>query len=168
MEGLKQISSFILLLILQVLIFNHLNVWGYLNAYVYILFVLLLPMTYSRATVLILAFIMGGCIDIFENSGGVHIAATVFLGWIRRPLLSVATQKRGVDFENLRIGRLSLGNFAIYAILGIFIHHFLLFIIESSQFKDIGTVMVRTLVSTAFTFIFVMMVHLWNYRKKKD
>lgn len=166
MEGLKQISSFILLLLLQILIFNHFNVSGWLNPYVYVLFVLMLPMTYSRATVLILAFVMGGCIDIFENSGGVHIAATVFLGWIRRPLLRVATQKRGVDFENLRIGRLTLSNFAIYAIVGVFIHHFLLFLIESSQLRDIGTVMVRTVVSTGFTFIFVMMVHLWNFRKK--
>lgn len=166
MEGLKQISSFILLLLLQILIFNHINAFGYLNPYVYVLFVLMLPMTYSRATVLILAFLVGGCVDIFENSGGVHIAATVFLAWIRRPLLRVATQKRGVDFENLRIGRLTLGNFAIYAIIGVFIHHFLLFIIESSQFRDVGTVMVRTLVSTGFTFIFVMMVHLWNFRKK--
>tara|TARA_R110000850_G_scaffold108382_2_gene220679 strand:+ start:30 stop:533 length:504 start_codon:yes stop_codon:yes gene_type:complete len=166
MEGLKQISSFILLLLLQILIFNHINVFGYLNPYVYVLFILMLPMNYSRATVLILAFIMGGCVDVFENSGGVHIAASVFLGWIRRPLLRVATQKRGVDFENLRIGRLSLSNFALYGILGVFIHHFFLFLIESSQLRDIGTVMVRTLVSTGFTFIFVMMVHLWNFRKK--
>ncbi len=166
MDGLKQISSFILLLLLQVLIFNNLNVFGYLNPYIYILFVLMLPMNYSRATVMILAFLMGGCIDIFENSGGVHIAATVFLAWIRRPLLRVATQKRGIDFENLRIGRLTLSNFTTYAILGVFIHHFLLFIIESSQLRDIGTVMVRTLVSTGFTFIFVLLVHLWNFRKK--
>lgn len=166
MEGLKQISSFLLLLLLQILIFNNINVWGYLNPYVYVLFILMLPMNYSRASVLVLAFIMGFCVDIFENSGGIHIAASVFLGWIRRPLLRVATQKRGVDFENLRIGRLSFSNFALYTILGVFIHHFLLFLIESYRLADIGTVMVRTLVSTTFTFIFVILVHLWNFRKK--
>lgn len=166
MDSIKQISSFLLLLLLQVLIFNNILFMGYLNPYVYVLFILMLPMTYSRIAVLLLAFVMGACIDIFENSGGVHIAASVFLAWIRRPLLRVATQKRGLDFENLRIGKMSFSNFSLYALLAIFIHHLMLFLIESFQLADIGTVMVRTVISSIFTFIFVLLVQLWNFRKK--
>ncbi len=166
MDAIKQIWSFLVIVILQVLLFNHILFMGYLNPYIYVIFVLLLPMSYSRASILLLAFLLGASIDVFENSGGVHIAATVFLAWIRRPLLRVATQKRGVDFENLRIRKLSSGNFSVYALSGIFIHHFFLFLIESYQLTDLGTVMVRTVVSTVFTFIFVLLIQLWNFRKK--
>lgn len=166
MNIVKQISSFVLLVLLQILIFNNILFLGYLNPYIYIIFILLLPVNTPRAAVLLLAFLIGFCIDIFENSGGVHIAATVFLAFIRRPLLRVATQKRGVDFENLRIGRLPFRSLLVYGLMGIFIHHFILFLIESFQFSDIGTVLVRTLISTIFTFIFVLLVQLWSYRKK--
>lgn len=166
MSNLKQIWSFLIFMLLQVLVFNEISFLKYLNPYVYIIFILLLPMSYSGVTVLLLAFLMGTFIDISENTGGIHVAASVFLAWIRKPLLSIATQKRGVDFDSLRIDRLPLRNFAVYALLGVFLHHLVLFLVESSKPSQIGMIMVRTSVSGIFTFIFVILVQLWNFRKK--
>ena len=124
MDQLRQISSFIFILLMQVLLFNNFMFMGYLNPYVYILFIVLLPMNYSRTTVLLLAFLLGALVDMFENSGGVHAAATVLIAVLRRPLLQLSTQKRGVDFETLRISKMPLRNFIIYAALAVIIHHF--------------------------------------------
>lgn len=162
----RNILSFLALILFQVFILNNILYSGYLNPYVYILFIMMLPVKASRTTVLVLAFFLGLCIDMFENSGGVHIAATVFLAFIRLPLLRVATQKRGEDFISIKPNKLRLGNLIIYVLLCIVIHHFLLFLIESYSFQDIGTVLVRTMMSSIFTFIFVLLVQLWNYRKK--
>ncbi len=166
MDFIKQISSFIILLLLQIIVFNNFMFMGYLNPYVYILFIIMLPMNYSRTAVLLLAFAMGACVDIFENSGGVHTAATVFLAFVRRPLLQLSTQKRGIDFESLRIGKLPFSSFAPYAMLAVFVHHFMLFLIESYQLSDIGHVFIRTLASSLFTFVFIFLIHLWNFKKK--
>ncbi|WP_417608436.1 rod shape-determining protein MreD [Owenweeksia hongkongensis] len=162
----RNILSFLVLVLFQVFILNNIDYSGYLNPYVYILFVMMLPVKVPRSTVLILAFLIGLCIDMFENSGGVHIAATVFLAYIRIPLLKVATQKRGEDFLSVKPSKLGLGNLIVYALLCILIHHFLLFLIESYSFRDIGTVLVRTMMSSIFTFVFVLLVQLWNFRKK--
>lgn len=166
MTNMKLIGSFLLLVFVQVFLLNNILFMGYLNPYVYILFIMMLPVTMPRGTVLILAFLMGLCIDMFENSGGVHIAATVLLAQIRLPLMKVATQKRGDDFLSINPHKLRLTNLIVYALLSIFIHHFVLFFIESYSFKNLDTVLMRTIVSSMFTFAFVILVQLWNYRQK--
>lgn len=166
MNIFRHITSFILLVILQVFIFNNIFFRGYLNPYVYIIFILFLPLNVNRSTVMILAFLIGMCIDIFENSGGIHIAASVFLAYARRPLLRISSRKQGADFEDIRINKLAFGNLMLYLLLGIFLHHLVLFIIESFSFNDIGIILVRTGVSGAFTFLFVLLLQLMNFRKK--
>lgn len=166
MPVIRQILSFIGIVLVQVFIFNNILFHGYLNPYVYLIFILFLPIKMPRPLVLLCAFALGFCIDIFENSGGVHIAASVFLAYFRLPLLKVAARKRGEDFKSVRMRNLSLPSISIYCFSGIFIHHFLLFMIESYSLLSIGTVLVRTFLSSFFTFVFVLAIQLWNFRKK--
>lgn len=167
MSPLRIIAAFLFWALLQVLVLNHFFVFGYLNPYAYIAFILFLPLRSSRTMVLLLAFLLGMVIDIFENSGGVHIAATVFLAFIRRPILRFASQKSRMDFESIVIKKLGLATLSAYLLIAIFIHHFLLFLIESFHFNDIGTVLLRTIISTIFTFVIIFVVRLWNFRKKE-
>lgn len=164
MSILKQILGFIFLVALQVLVFNNILFAGYLNPYIYLIFILFLPVITPRAYVLLLAFLIGFIIDLFENSGGVHIAATVFLAFVRPLLLQIASRKRGSDFEELKIRNLETGNFLVYAILAIFVHHFVLFAIEAYDFTRLGTILARTAVSSAFTLLFVFLWRLWGRR----
>ena len=166
MGAIRYILSFILLVLLQVLIFNNILFYGYLNPYIYVAFILWLPLSTGRGNVLLLAFMLGLCIDLFENSGGVHIAASVLLAYFRRPLLRLTTRKQGADFEDLNINRLQTGNMVVYALVAILLHHYALFLIESYSFRDLGTVLVRTLMSSIFTFIFVLLLQLWRFRRK--
>lgn len=166
MSIVRQVLFFVFLVLLQVLVLNNIAFSGYLNPYVYILFLLLLPVSMDRSYELLLAFALGFCIDIFENSGGVHIAATVLLSFFRRPIMSLASQKQGQDFEEIVIEKLPLTNQLIYFALAILLHHFALFIIESFSFSDIGTILVRTLMSGLFTGLFIILVQLWRLRQK--
>lgn len=166
MDPLRHIIRFAGLVLLQVLVLNNILFYGYLNPYVYVLFILLLPQQTSRGWLLILAFLMGACIDLFENSGGVHIAATVALAWLRPVLLRTATRKRGTDFEELRIDRLGLSSRITYTGLAVFIHHFLLFALEAYRLADLGTVLVRSFVSSIFTAVFILILQLWQMQKK--
>jgi hypothetical protein len=130
--------------------------------------VLYLPVNTSRAYVLLLCFALGLVIDIFENSGGIHTSSTLLLGLVRLGLLKSASQRIGDDFENMRIGELGLVNLILYSGLGIFIHHFSLFMWEAFRFSDVGIVLLRTLYSTAFTLIFVLFIQLWNFRRRRS
>lgn len=166
MTLIKQSIFFIFLVLLQVLVLNNVAFAGFLNPYVYVLFILLFPVSSSRIYEMLIAFILGLSIDLFENSGGVHIAATVLLSFMRRAILRLSTQKQGQDFEEISIEKLPLTNQLVYFSLAIFLHHFTLFLIESFSFQNIGTILVRTLISGLFTGVFIILVQLWRLRPK--
>lgn len=166
MNTFRQIVFFMFLVLLQVLILNNIFFFGYLNPYVYIVFVLLMPVSARRSQVLITAFLLGLMIDMFENTGGVHIAASVLLAYLRRPILRISTRRQGQDFEEIQIHRLPLTNQLSYFALGIFVHHLALFLLENFSLQNPGTILARTLVSSIFTSVFVLLLQLWRYRKK--
>ena len=66
---------FIVLVLTQVLILNHINLFGYVNPYLYILFIILYPLTGNKSLLIALGFILGLTMDMFGDSGGIHAAA---------------------------------------------------------------------------------------------
>lgn len=168
MQAIKYIVWFIAIVLAQTLLFNNIFFAGYLNPYIYLIFILFLPVNTSRVLLLIASFILGWCIDIFENSGGVHIAASVVLGFVRPYLLKLSIQRQESEIENLQIQRLPILTYSIYTLLAIFIHHLILFTIEAFSFSGFGTTLLRTLYSSLFTFLFILVVRLWNFRRRTD
>lgn len=137
-----------------------------MNPYLYIIYLLYLPVTTSRTSILIVGFLLGLSIDFFENSGGVHAAATTLLAYLRIFLLRTASRSQGTDLNELKIKNLSLPALLLYALTGVFIHHFSIFSLEAFDWKNTGTVLVRTIYSTLFTFIFVLIYQFWNFRRR--
>ncbi len=166
MDTLKYGFYFIVAILLQVLVFNHIAFLGYMNPYVYILFLLYLPAETSRGYLLIIAFLLGLGVDLFENSGGVHASASVVLAYFRPAFLRLVVRRQASTLEDLDISSFGLPSMLIYTIFAILIHHFTLFMLESFRWSDIGIVLVRTLYSSLFTLIFVLIVQLWNFRRR--
>lgn len=157
----------LLVLILQIGFFNRFLFAGYINPYVYVWFLLLMPVQISRSLSLIIAFVFGLCLDIFENSGGLHAAVSTFLIFVRPLLLNIMLSRSDQEIEELELSRVPLLPMMLYALLGIFIHHFLLFLIESFNWRDFGTILERTLYSSLVSFLFILVIQLWNYRSKE-
>ena len=74
---------------IQVLILKQIAVTAspWLSAYIYPIFILLLPITISTPVAVVLGFLMGISVDIFYNSPGVHAGASVFTAWFRSFIL---------------------------------------------------------------------------------
>lgn len=160
------IGRFLLILLLQVIIFNRFFFWGYLNPYVYVLLIIFLPTTLSRASVLLWAFAAGFTVDLFENSAGIHAAASVFLAYIRPVFFGYLSRGTDLNRESLRFREIAPLALSIYAFLSILIHHFALFLIESFTFREIGMILARTITSAGFTFLFVLMFQLIVFRRR--
>jgi len=62
----SNIARFVILIFLQVLILNNINFLGYINPYLYVLFILLYPFAGNQSLFLILSFLLGLSIDIFD------------------------------------------------------------------------------------------------------
>ena len=63
-----QIIRFALFVAAQVLVFNHINLGGFVNPYVYIIFVLMLPLDIPCWLALLSSFMMGLSVDIFTHT----------------------------------------------------------------------------------------------------
>ncbi|HBH47981.1 MAG TPA: rod shape-determining protein MreD, partial [Bacteroidales bacterium] len=85
----RNIIRFALVVLVQILIFNNIELGGYLNPYVYTLFILLLPFETPGWVVLISGFLLGFSVDIFSETLGMHTAATVFMAYLRPIALSM-------------------------------------------------------------------------------
>ena len=88
---------FILLILLQVLLFNNIQFSGYVNPYVYIMFILLLPVEIPAWFLLILSFLTGLIIDFFSGSPGMHTSATVLAGFVRPYILRIISPRDGYE-----------------------------------------------------------------------
>ena len=144
-------------LALQILIFNNINLFGYLNPYPYVLFILLYPVNSNKSLLLLSSFTLGILIDMFANSGGVHATAAVILAYIRPSLFKFAFGL-SYEYQTVKIADKISPERITLLILAIFIHHFILFFFEFFRIDLIFTVLFRTLLSTLFTFTISLLI----------
>jgi rod shape-determining protein MreD len=83
----RNIVRFIVLLMVQVLVINQIELTGYVNPYIYILFIMMLPINMNKHMVLLLSLLMGLSVDIFSNTVGMHTSACLLIGFLRPYLL---------------------------------------------------------------------------------
>jgi rod shape-determining protein MreD len=159
------IVQFIVLLLLQLLLFNNIRFSGYINPYVYVLFFLLLPFDFSGSLMLVLALVMGLILDLFMGTPGVHSFATVLIAFIRPNVLNLIAPHDGYDPNTLpRVGQMGLIWFIKYAAIIIVIHHFVLFYAEVFSFSHFFFTLLKALLSSFFTLVFVVLSQFFIFR----
>jgi len=144
-------------LALQILIFNNINLFGYLNPYPYVLFILLYPVNSNKSVLLLSSFTLGILLDMFANSDGIHATASVILAYIRPSLFKFAFGL-SYEYQTVKIADKISPERITLLILAIFIHHFILFFFEFFRIDLIFTVLFRTLLSTLFTFTISLLI----------
>ncbi|RNC85097.1 MAG: rod shape-determining protein MreD [Winogradskyella sp.] len=146
------IIRFIALLIIQVSICSSINFLGYINPYIYIIFIILFPINANRLLFLICAFNLGLLVDMFLDSGGVHAGASVFLAYAR-PIFLKYTFGTLYDHQTIKFGNLGFGQLFGYIALTAFFHHFILFILEIFNIYQILLILKKTLFTSILTII---------------
>jgi len=157
---------FVILVILQVTIFNDIQLSGYINPYFYLLFIVLLPFDTPGWAMLLSSFLLGLSVDLFMFSYGMHTMACVLIAYLRPRILKGISPRDGYDSGSLpRIHYFGLRWFTLYAFILVAIHHFLLFYLEMFRFADFFHTFLRALLSTIFTVIFIVISQYFIYRK---
>ncbi len=155
--GIKYFLMFIVLVAVQVLFLNQIQFSGYINPYIYILFIMLLPVNAPRYAVLLLAFFMGLVVDIFSNSLGIHSFASVFIAYLRPGIIRVITNREEELSDYPGLAQTGLTWFLSYTAIMVFIHHTVLFYIEVFTFENFFSTLYRVLLSSVFS-IFVIVL----------
>lgn len=158
------------LVLFQVLIVNHIRLGGYVHPYIYLLFVMLLPINMPKWQLLLCGFGVGLAVDLFTGTPGLHAGATTLMAFCRPSILKLVSGNQ--KFENIQepdLGQLGGVWFIRYSVCMVLVHHFTLFILESFSFKLMGQVLLRILLSAPVTIFLIMMIlYLFSSNKKKE
>jgi len=133
---ITQIISFFIYWLLQVLLFRNVAIFDTAFCFVYVGFLILLPIEISLTTLLLLGFSMGLAVDIFYDTAGVHAATMVIIAFIRPSILQFLRPSGGYEaVENPTLSKLGFNWFIIYAGIILLLHHSILFLIQGSNFS---------------------------------
>jgi len=157
---------FIALVFIQVLILNHINFLGYINPYIYILFIALFPVKNNRVVLIMLSFILGITIDLFSDTGGIHAGASVFISYIR-PVILKSSFGMLYEHQSVKFNTVDLGSKLTYFTLITVIHHFVLFSLEIFSISKIILIFQKTLFSSIFTILLCILITIIFSRKTR-
>lgn len=156
-DNLKYLIWMMLLAILQIVIFNHIDFFGFANPYFYVIFILLYPLNKNRYLFLIYAFLLGVTIDFFEHTGGINAFASVFVAYFRIFLLRYFIKNnRNKEYEDMHLADLSRFQWFIYMILVIFCQQFMIDFIENPNWGQIRQIAANSSVGAMMTFVLVL------------
>src|SRR5690606_10244736 len=144
-----------LLVLLQVFIFNKMIFAQTAIPLVYIIFILIYPPQRNRYLFLTLCFLLGLGIDIFESTGGIHAFSSITIGFLSRYFIRLISGTRFFEIEEFSFSDFSAGQWFVYSVLMVVIHHFFLFLLESFSFSNFSEILLRAIYCSAYTLIFV-------------
>ncbi|MCW0483632.1 rod shape-determining protein MreD [Gaoshiqia sediminis] len=162
----KYVIMWVVLVLLQVLLLNHIQISGYINPYLYILFILLLPFDTPKYLLLILGFLLGLNVDIFSNTPGIHASATTFLAFIRPAVIRLISSRDVLELNTPpRLGSLGFHWFFKYSLILVLAHHFFLFYVEVFTLKGFIFTFFRSVLSSAFTLVLIIISQYLIYKE---
>lgn len=168
-EIIRNILRFILLLLIQVVVLNNVQFSVFVNPYLYVIFITMLPLRMPKSLVMIIAFVTGIAVGMFTNNVGFHAAACTFAAFCRPGILRLLSPREGYDAETKPdIHDMGFSWFLAYNSLMILAHHFVLFYLEVFRFSEFLQTFLRVILSAVFTLsIFIISQYLFGKTKSE-
>lgn len=160
---------FVLCELTQLLIFNNLQISGFINPYVYILLILTMPFGTSSWLMMLVSFVLGIIIDIFCDTPGMHAGACVLIGYLRQYVLKYIAfrdEYKSDSFPTISI----YGSvwYVKYALIMVSIHHVALFFIEQFDTIFFWPTLLRIVLSIVATMFFIIISQLFIRSKSSS
>ncbi|GAB2956319.1 hypothetical protein GCM10027048_22890 [Hymenobacter coalescens] len=145
----------------HVLLISRLQLFDVGWCFFYLGFLLFLPIATPIVVMLSVSFALGFTMDLFYDTGGVHAAAAVLLGYLRPWVLRLLTPRDGYDAQDaVNLHQMGWQWFGVYLTLLVSIHHFTFFFLELGSFSAIGLTLLKILASTLFTGVTMLILQL--------
>ena len=164
-ETLINIRNFALIALAQALIFSRIHLFGYVTAYIYLIFILKLPRHTSVNALMLWGFLFGITVDIFCNTPGMNAAAATAMAFTRNMFLSTFTHKGLPDDFIPGANSIKWGSYLVYSLMCILLFYTVLFMLELFTVSHIPPLLISISGSTLLTMSFVIVIECFSFRK---
>ena len=165
---LRGFVYFVVFVLIQVLVLNNIHFLRIATPFLYLYFILKMPVGVSRAQVVFFSFLVGFVIDLFSNTPGMHAAACTLAGFCREPLIAVFMGKDLPDGIYPSYRFFGFAGFLRYAFSFVLIHHTPLYLVESLTFFDPLFLLLRIVASVLLSTLLICTVEAFNIESQKS
>jgi len=137
-------------------VLNNIQFLGYINPYIYILFILSLPVKLPRWFSLLLAFGIGLLIDTFSNTMGMHAFASVLVMYMRDFVIKLFTSIEEGSNPEPSFYTFGVGAYIKYVVVMVIFHHGTLFLLEAFSLANFWTLTLKILFSSIITILLIL------------
>jgi hypothetical protein len=167
--GIVQFILFFVYVLVQVLLLRNLVLFNSAFCFLYIAFILLLPIELNSLVLMLIGFVLGFTIDIFYDSMGLHALATVFVAYVRNYWLATITPQGGYDAgSSVTVMANGLQWFLVYSLPLVFLHHLTLFFVEASGFALFWYTMLKIVASLLFTMATIILLQYVSPQRRRS
>jgi len=164
MDWTKQIGRYIVVMILQVLLFNQLQLFGVCHPYIYVMCLLMMPITLSHSIDMVIGAVIGLIMDVFCNSLGIHTASCILIMFLRPYVLGLIINDKERLNEQINQHTIGIEAMIKYVAILVPIHHLAVFALGAWSWSHIGFVMIETVVSSLITIAIILGYNALRYR----
>lgn len=150
---------FILMLLSQVLICNHIAIFNVAVPIIFIYFIIRLPISLGNGWLFTLSFIMGLCVDIFADTLGVNALSCTILAALKRPVYYAYVPRDDKTKDLIpSISSLGVSTYCKFLVSLVGIYCLLVFSIEYFSFADVKEIVIFSASSCLLTFVTLLAI----------
>jgi hypothetical protein len=166
--GVFQIALFVVYLLVQVVVLKNAVFFHTAFCFLYIGYLLRLPVETNHMALIGVGFGMGLLVDVFYDSLGLHTMACVLIMYLRPYWLSLLTPQGGYDSGAMPgIGQFGLQWYLVYATPLVVLHLSVLFFTEAGGFEYFWITVGKIGASALYTLLVLVMVDVFFTGSKR-
>lgn len=163
------IFRFFLFAVLQIFVFNQIEIGYGILPMVYPLMLFLLPVEINVVLLFVIAFFMGITIDSLSNTFGLHTSALLLFAYLRPWILKKFAPRE--DYEsNKETNYYTMGRNWFITTFGtlLLLHHLWFFLFEVANLGDLFYILQKTILSVVFSFLLCVGLQIIFVKKPKE
>ena len=164
-DVMKYALRFVGIVLLQVLILNNIGFLGFINPYLYVYFLLILPSSVGKDATLLIGFLLGITVDIFCGTLGCHAFASTVVAYLKPYLQKLFGPREDYEAIIPSIRTFGMTPFMQYAFFLVIVHHFVFFLLEAFTFVTFFKTLLNVVCCSSFTILLIYIIERLKVRR---
>ncbi len=146
------------LIFLQVLIFDRINLFGFMNPSIYIIVLIIHRYDLDQFNYIVVGFLLGFIMDVLSQSAGSHSLSCVTISFLRPLINKFSLGPNYEDFSSPFSDGILASNKVLYCFLITMIHQIILNAYSYFNWTHTFVILKLTIANSIFTFIVIVSV----------